>query len=70
MSDSGAVSSWRSTPRGGLIDRGVLDLILTHQREANDRLDKIHVDNAPRTATASFHAIGELRQGESRRNRT
>ena len=39
-------------------------MILTHQREANDRIGKIQADNdAPRTAMASFHAIGELRQG-------
>ena len=63
MSDSGTLSSGRSTPRGGLVDRGVLDLILSHQREANDRLDKIHADSASRTAMASFRAIGELRQG-------
>ena len=62
MSDSGALTSGRSTPRGGLVDRGVLDLILSHQREANDRLGKIHADNAPRTAMAPSHAIGELRQ--------
>ena len=70
ISDSGALSSGRSTPRGGMIDRGTLDLILAHQREANERLDKIQADNASRTPWRRFTPSASSARARSRRKRT
>jgi hypothetical protein len=46
-----------------MIDRSVLEMIMTQQREANERMDKIQNENAARTAMAAFHAVSEMRQG-------